>query len=121
MSARPPTEPRPSGSGLRACHWIALVMIAGVVSAAPPLPRKAPEFTIEEPSGKKTPLSKYQGKVVVLEFLLTWCEHCQHEAQMITKLHKALGPRGLQPVGVAFNENAAVLIAPFLKQFNVTF
>jgi len=100
---------------------LALTLFAGSPSAMPPVPRKSPEFTIVEPSGKQTLLSSYKGKVVVLEFLATWCEHCQHEAQMITKLYKELGPRGFQPIGVALNDNAAVLVAPFVKQFQVPF
>lgn len=87
----------------------------------PRLPRKAPEFTIVEPSGKQTLLSSYRGKVVVLEFLLTWCEHCQNTAKMIKKVYADLGPRGFQPIGVAFNQNAVALVPAFVTQFGIPF
>jgi protein-disulfide isomerase len=54
-----------------------LAIGAAAVTAMAPLPRKSPEFTIVEPSGKQTLLSSYKGKVVVLEFISTSCPHCQ--------------------------------------------
>jgi peroxiredoxin len=99
-----------------------LAIGAAAVTAMAPLPRKSPEFTILEPSGKQTLLSSYKGKVVVLEFISTSCPHCQHNSMMLSKLHKELGPRGFQPLGVAFNsaDNAAT-VANFVKQFDVSF
>jgi peroxiredoxin len=95
---------------------------AAAVTATAPVPRKAPEFTIVESSGKQTLLSSYKGKVIVLEFISTSCPHCQHNSVMLTKLHKELGPRGFQPLGVAFNsaDNAST-VANFVKQFGVDF
>lgn len=84
-------------------------------------PRKSPEFTIEQPSGKKTLLSSYKGKVVVLEFLYTTCPHCQKESQELTQLYHEFAPKGVQMLGVAFNDNAAVLVNGFTQQFNVAY
>lgn len=90
-------------------------------SAVSPVPRKAPEFTIVEPSGKQTLLSSFKGKVVVMEFLYTTCPHCQAASQVFNRLYKEMGPRGFQPVGIAFNDNAAVLADSFVRQFNVAY
>ncbi len=89
--------------------------------AAQPLPRKAPEFNIVEPSGKQSLLSSYKGKVVVLAFMHTTCSHCQRESQVIAKLYKELGPRGFQPLGVTFNDNAAALTPGFVQEFNIPY
>jgi peroxiredoxin len=104
------------------------VSIAGFFALAvtalatmPSLPRKAPELSIKEPSGKEILLSHYRGKVVVVTFMYTTCPHCQHESQMLTKLQKELGPKGLQTLGMAFNDNAAVLVPGFIQQFGVGF
>jgi thiol-disulfide isomerase/thioredoxin len=80
-----------------------IALTVSVLVATEPVPRKSLELTIVEPSGKQTPLSSFQGKVVVIEFLLIDCPHCMRVAQTITKLHKELGPRGFQPVGIAFD------------------
>ena len=96
-----------------------LLAFAASAFALPPIPRKAPELTIVEPSGKQTLLSSYKGKVIVIEFLYTTCPHCQAASQVITKLQRELGPRGFQAVGIAFNDNAQMLVPQFVQQFNV--
>ncbi len=74
------------------------------MQAAAPIPRPAPEFKIQEPSGKQTLLSAQKGKVTVIQFLFTWCQHCQATAQWLSKMQAELGPKGVQTFGVAFND-----------------
>jgi thiol-disulfide isomerase/thioredoxin len=74
------------------------------LQAAAPVPRPAQEFKIHEPSGRETLLSAQKGKVVVIQFLFTWCPHCQASAQWLSKMQTELGPKGLQVYGVAFND-----------------
>jgi thiol-disulfide isomerase/thioredoxin len=97
--------------------------LGGAALAIPPVPRKAPEFTIVDSSGKQTLLSSYKGKVVVLGFVATWCPHCQMFSQMLTKLHKELGPRGFQPIDVAFNPdpNPAAAVNEFVQKYGLDF
>ena len=100
---------------------IVILMLAASGLAALPaaVPRKSPEFTISEPSGKTTMLSSLQGKVVVMEFLFTKSEHCLRVAKTLNKLQGELGPRGFQPVGVVFGPNAdeqfVIYMVDFLK------
>ncbi|HXB53827.1 MAG TPA: TlpA disulfide reductase family protein [Vicinamibacteria bacterium] len=82
---------------------IALVALASGASATAPVPRTSQDFAIVEPTGGQTLLSRWKGKVVVLEFVLVDCPHCARVSQLLAKLHKELGPRGFQPVGVAFD------------------
>jgi len=99
-----------------------LVLSASVLVATAPVPRKSPELTIVEPSGKQISLSNLQGKVVVMEFLLINCPHCTRVAQMITKLHKELGPRGFQPIGIAFDkEVGAGKVTEFVRRTGITY
>ena len=71
--------------------------------AAGPVPRPSKEFTVVTPQGQQIPLSSEKGKVCVVQFLFTWCPHCQAFSQLLTKLQAEYGPRGFQPLGVAFN------------------
>jgi len=90
--------------------------------ATGPVPRKSPEFTIVEPSGKQILLSSFKGKVVVIEFLLTNCPRCLRVAQTITKLHKELGSRGLQPIGIAFDNGiSGPKVTGFARQLGVSY
>jgi peroxiredoxin len=84
----------------------AFILFAAIALALPPLPRKSPEFTIIEPGGKEILLSSYRGKVVLLGFFATWCQHCQNTAKAFTNLQQAFGAEGLQAVGIAINKEA---------------
>jgi thiol-disulfide isomerase/thioredoxin len=67
-------------------------------------PRPAAELKIHEPSGKDTVLSSLKGNVVVVQFLFTWCPHCQVTAKWLSQMEQELGPKGLKILGVAFND-----------------
>jgi thiol-disulfide isomerase/thioredoxin len=94
--------------------------------AIPPLPRKSPEFTIVQPSttpnqpDKQTLLSTYRGKVVLLAFIHTTCIHCQAYTRVLVKMHKDLGP-GFQPIEIAWNPQARMLVPNFVKEFGIDF
>lgn len=68
-----------------------------------PVPRKAPELSFFDPSGKAVALSHFKGKVVALEFFFIGSMHCVRVAQALNTLNEELGPRGFQPLAVAFS------------------
>ncbi len=70
--------------------------------ATPPVPRKSPEFTFTQPSGKQVLLSSLRGKIVVMPFMFTTCPHCQRYAQDLTQLQKEFAPRGVVIPGHGF-------------------
>src|ERR1700675_576257 len=101
----------------------AITLVALTVSAfaAPPVPRKSPEFTITDPSGKQVLISSFKGKVLVLPFMFTTCPHCQHEAQMLTKVQKDYAARGLVVLGTIFNDANGPMATQFMKEFAIGF
>ena len=89
--------------------YVAAIIAVGVVSAdfglaALPtaMPRKSPEFVISEPSGKTILLSSFIGKVVMIEFFFIKSPKCLDLVKTMNKLNQELGPRGFQPVAIAF-------------------
>ena len=82
---------------MRALTATAFVALTVSAFATPPVPRKSPEFTFVEPSGKQILLSSLKGKIVVMPFMFTTCPHCQRYAQDLTQLEKEFGPRGVVP------------------------
>ncbi|MBI4909206.1 MAG: TlpA family protein disulfide reductase [Acidobacteria bacterium] len=101
---------------------ISAMMLAGTTNiwAANPV-RPAPAFTVSMLDGTKVPLSKYLGKVCIVEFLFTTCQHCQHTAEVLSRLNSEFGPKGFQPIGVAWNDGASLLVPDFIKQHRVNF
>jgi peroxiredoxin len=95
--------------------------VTPLANAQPPMPRKAPEITIVEPSGNKIPLSSYRGKVVVLALISTTCPHCQKECEILTQMYTEMRPKGVQMAAIAFNPNAAALVPAFIREHGVMF
>lgn|GEM_PF-199147 len=96
------------------------VLLALPLSAAQ-VPRPAPEFAVKLPNGEQLLLSHFRGKVVALEFLLTTCPACQDASRTLNALYKQYGPRGFQPIGVAFNDMAMMLVPDYIKNLGLTF
>ncbi len=85
------------------------------------IPRKAPELAVQMTDGQQLLLSQFRGKVVMIDFVHTTCPHCQNASSMVERLYKEYGPRGFQPLGVAFNDNASLLVPEFVKMLSLTY
>lgn len=88
-----------------------------MLAAGAQVPRPCPDFVVNLNDGRQVHLGEYRGKVVVMAFLLTTCPHCQFTSQVLTKLQKEYGPRGLQVVGSAIDEMSKMLTPDFIKRF----
>ena len=94
---------------------------AAAVAYAAEAPRPAPELAVRMVNGQQLLLSQFKGKVIAVEFLMTTCPHCQNASALLEKFYKEFGPKGFQPVGVAFNDMAALLVPDYVKQLGLTF
>ena len=73
------------------------------------------------PSGQVSP-TQYKGKVVILAMIMTTCPHCQHSTGVLTGLQKEYGPRGLQVMAAAFeNEVTPQIVSEFKARFHPNF
>jgi thiol-disulfide isomerase/thioredoxin len=99
---------------------LAFLAFAGIVAGAE-LPRAAGELKINFNEGKPVSLQDYRGKVVLMAFISTTCEHCQHTTGILTGLQKVYGPQGFQVLAADFNEGGEILIPDFIKKFAPSF
>jgi peroxiredoxin len=93
----------------------------GLGATSDKAPRPSPDFAVSFNDGSQIHLSQYQGKVVVLAFILTTCPHCQFTVQTLSTLQKEYGPRGLQVIASAIQDMAALVVPDFIKQFQPGF
>jgi thiol-disulfide isomerase/thioredoxin len=89
---------------MRSMIYTSVLLLAGAAAfGAAAVPRPAPQLKILDYKGEHV-LSSYKGKVVVVQFLLTTCSHCQDCSQMLNRFQAQYGPRGFQVLGAAVNE-----------------
>jgi peroxiredoxin len=100
---------------------LALLFVTAPAVEAINVPRKSPELAISLNNGQQVLLSQYQGKVVVVAFILTWCPHCQTTIGYLAKDQNAYGPRGLQVLASAIEDIARINLPAFIRQFNPPF
>jgi len=56
-----------------------------------PTYEKAPDFTLADIYGEEFSLSRFRGKVVLLDFFATWCEPCKQEIPELKRLKSRFG------------------------------
>jgi peroxiredoxin len=97
------------------------VLIAVPRLSALAVSRPAPATTFRGPDGSVIDPAKYRGRIVAMEFLNTECSHCQACAKALQQLHQEFGAAVFQPIGVATNEGAGMLIPQFRRKTGATF
>ena len=74
----------------------------GTIEVRSPLINKpAPNFTLEDLSGKKVSLSSYRGKAVLINFWATWCGPCRLETPWLVQLRNKFAPQGFEILGIS--------------------
>lgn len=106
----PKTKIRKKGLGWGEKIIIGIVLIVVIWAAysfsqppptTPTLTSGAPQdFTLpvvgpNGPTGQKITLSSFRGKVVLLEFMVPWCPHCQNMAPVLERLYQQYGPQNV--------------------------
>jgi cytochrome c biogenesis protein CcmG/thiol:disulfide interchange protein DsbE len=81
----------------------------------------APQFVLRDSSGKRAKLSKYRGKVVLLDFWATWCTGCKKEIPWFSEFQRKYAKEGLAVVGVSMDEDGWKAVKPFLAEHRIPY
>lgn len=122
------------GKGLLVFLAIVIVVLAvvGYVMSQPArragsIGDNAPDFTLRVVdanglSDQSVTLSSLRGKVVVLEFMVSWCHVCQQMAPSVEYLNYEYNGQGVVFISVAGTQNGATAesTADFIKQYQST-
>src|SRR5258708_29556098 len=96
--------------------WALLLTLAGVAAAAdqrgisavlfPEKERKpAPNFALQDATGKTVKMEDYRGKVVLLDFWATWCTGCKKEIPSFSEFQMTYADKGFPVVGVSLHKD----------------
>jgi len=93
---------------------------AGSLLHGATLPRPAPDIIISMPNSlPAVRLSQYKGKVIAVEFLLTYCSHCQRASRNTELIYRDYAGQGFMAIGAAINPGGDVV--GYKRDHNVTF
>lgn len=81
----------------------------------------APDFKLEDVYAKPVTLSKYKGKVVLLDFWATTCGGCKVELPLYIEFEKKYKDKGLQLIGLDMYGESPDLIKPFMAKWRMDY
>jgi len=94
------------------------------VAVAPEAPQDLlgaprPAFRLPDLDGRPVSISRWDGKVILLNFWATWCPPCREEMPEFAQTQIEFGARGFQVVGVALDRPRAV--ARFIEEIGADY
>lgn len=63
--------------------------------------RPAPDFVLQDLSGKTVALSSFKGKPLLINFWATWCGPCKIETPWLIELQNEYASKGFEIVGIS--------------------
>ena len=63
--------------------------------------KPAPDFVLEDLSGRTVALSSFKGKPLLINFWATWCGPCKIETPWLVELQNEYASKGLEVVGIS--------------------
>jgi cytochrome c biogenesis protein CcmG/thiol:disulfide interchange protein DsbE len=83
--------------------------------------RTAPDFVLDDASGKPVRLSEFRGKVVLLNFWATWCAPCRIEIPWFIEFQKAHQDAGFATLGVSLDEDGGDAVKPYIDEHKINY
>jgi cytochrome c biogenesis protein CcmG/thiol:disulfide interchange protein DsbE len=71
-----------------------------MLTSSPLLGKPAPEFKLEDLSGKPVTLADYKGKALLINFWATWCGPCKLETPWIVELRNQYADKGFEVLAI---------------------
>ena len=81
----------------------------------------APDFTLTDVYGKEITLSKYRGRVVLLDFWATTCGGCKIELPWYVDFNSKYRNQGLSLIGLDMYGESADVIKPFMVKWHMSY
>jgi peroxiredoxin len=105
-------------------NWVRDIFVHDAPSALYVMPdarRIAPDFVLDDASGKPVKLSDYRGQVVLLNFWATWCAPCRIEIPWFIEFQKAHQDGGFTTLGVSLDEDGWDAVRPYIDEHKINY
>src|SRR5918911_3779948 len=104
---------------LRAIVFILLLAVLPAVASGQS--GKAPAIALKDLQGHTVRLSRYRGKVVLLNFGARWCPPCHAEMPDLVKWQREFQSTGLQVIGITFPPTELREVRRFVRSIHVNY
>jgi peroxiredoxin len=105
----------------RMLSLLLITLAIGFVSIALAQQQKASNFSLKAADRTSYELSKYKGKIVVVNFWATWCGPCRKEIPDFIEAYKKYKTKGLEIVGISLDQDGWTKVTPLVKQSNINY
>src|ERR1700719_1420629 len=101
---------------------VAALLLAAFSATGAPQAKAPTDPKVIDARGYVKIVQERRGKPLLMTFWATWCEPCRDEYPMLNELAKQYGPKGLQVVGVNFDdEGDLILMRRFIARYKPVF
>ncbi|HEY6487596.1 MAG TPA: TlpA disulfide reductase family protein [Terracidiphilus sp.] len=76
-----------------------------MLTSSPLIGKHAPNFTLEDLTGKKFSLASYKGKALMINFWATWCGPCKIETPWLVELRNQYASQGFEILGISAEDD----------------
>ena len=105
--------------------WMLPLAMGGAFSGAVPSVEDGspapPIEVVDLRTNEVVTLDDYRGRVVLLNLWATWCGPCLTEMPAMERLHRELGPLGLEIVAVSEDVTSQKSVLSFSEELGLTF
>jgi peroxiredoxin len=83
--------------------------------------KPAPEFVLNDSSGKEMSVRDYRGKVLLLDFWATWCHGCKQEIPWFAEFQRKYAAKGLDVAGISLDQEGWTVVREFISSAKVPY
>ena len=76
-------------------------------------------WPLQDLQGGPSPLERWRGKPLVVNFWATWCEPCRTETPLLVKIQQKYAANGLQMIGISLD--SAAKVTEFAAEFKIPY
>lgn len=104
--------------------WAVALLLTSACATRPPLqvrPQFIPSLALPSVGPVPTGVDALHGRVVLVNFMATWCLPCLQELPDLVALQQRFGARGFTVVMVGMDLEGEVVLAPFAEHYALPF